>query len=133
MKPEVTIISDDCRIEVGNKVSLLGIYDEAIIFRTLPARLLKLSFYQRWTELPDAEKVTISIRGSALADQEFRVEAKPSTPPKRQNKSRIVILFGPIVFMTEGTLEFHTFLNDESEPVHSHQLSIRTDPDLKLQ
>ena len=132
MKPEVTIISDDCRIEVGNKVSLSGIYDDAIIFRTLPARLLKLSFYQRWTELPITEKVTISIRGSALGDQEFRVEAKPSAPPKKQNKVRIVILLGPILFMTAGTLEFHTFLDDQSEPLYSHQLSIRTDPDLKL-
>ncbi|SRR6266851_1922790 len=133
MKHEVTIISDDCRIEVGNKVTLAGIYDEAIIFRNLPTRLLKLSFYQRWSEFPIAEKIIILIRGSAIGNLELRSEVKPpSSAPKKPSPARIIFSIGPIDFLNEGTLEFQTFLNDEPNPQHTHQLSIRTDPNLKF-
>jgi|SRR6266851_5099031 hypothetical protein len=133
MKHEVTIISDDCRIEVGNKVTLAGIYDEAIIFRNLPTRILKLSFYQRWSEFLTVEKIIIVIRGSAIGSLEHRTEVKP--PPssaKKLGSARIIFSIGPLDFLNEGTLEFQTFLNDESEPRHAHQLSVRTDPNLKL-
>jgi hypothetical protein len=132
MKPEVTIISDDCRLEVGNKVSLEGIYDEAIVFRTLPARLLKLAFYQRWIDFPAVEKVVVVIRGSAVGPQEYRFEARPSAPLKKTRTARVLAVLGPIDFISEGGLEFHTFFNDEAEPQHSHQLSVRTDPSLKI-
>lgn len=134
MKHEVTIISDDCRIELGNKVSLQGIYDEAIVFKSLPARMLKLSFYQRWLDFPTPEKVVLSIRGSALADQELRSEAKPPEGrPRHPGPTRITVAIGPIDFLREGTLEFRTFLNDQTEPLHVHTLTVRTDPTLKLE
>jgi hypothetical protein len=134
MRHEVTIISDDCRFEVGNKVSLSGIYDEAIVFRSLPARVLKLSFYQRWSEFATAEKITIAIRGSAIGNLEFRPEARPLAHAKRtgsEGNARIVFGIGPIDFLSEGIIEFQTFINDESEPRHAHQLSVRTDPNVK--
>ena|SRR5712692_381036 len=133
MKHEVTIISDDCRIEVGNKVSLEGIYDEAIIFRSLPSRLLKLAFYQRWLDFPTPEKVVIAVRGSALDDREIRFDVKPSSRSKQTGSARIIAIIGPIDFMKEGTLEFQIFLNDETKPLHSQQISVRTDPNLKLE
>ena len=132
MKHEVTIISDDCRFEVGNKVSLEGIYDEAIVFRSLPTRLLKLSFYQRWSDFVDVEKVTVVIRGSAIGNLELRPEAKPPPGSKRIGTARIMFIIGPIDFLSEGTLEFQTFLNDESQPRHTHLLSVRTDPNLNF-
>jgi hypothetical protein len=133
MKHEVTIISDDCRIEVGNKITLAGIYDEAIVFRSLPARLLKLSFYQRWADFYDVEKVTIALRGSAIGDLDLRAEAKPSQPLKKGGHARIMIAIGPLDVLNQGTLEFQTFMNDESEPQHTHQIFVRTDPHLKIE
>jgi hypothetical protein len=132
MKHQVTIISDDCRIEVGNKVSLLGIYDEAIVFKNLPSRLLKLAFYQRWTDFPASEKVVISIRGSALGDQEFSFDAMPANRPKPATPARITAIMGPIDFLREGDVEFRTFLNNEKEPSHSHKIEVKTDPTSKL-
>lgn len=134
MKHEVTIISDDIRVEVGNKVSLAGIYDEAIVFKNLPARLLKLAFYQRWLDFPNPEKVFIVVRGSALNDQELRFEAKP--PPDRlmhPAPARITLVFGPLDFLQEGVMEFRTFLDDQKEPIYSHHIAIRTDPHMKFE
>jgi hypothetical protein len=133
MTHEVTIISDDCRIEVGNKVTLAGIYDEAIVSRSMPIRLLKLSFYQRWSEFVDVQSVTLAIRGSAIGDLEHRATAKPVKPPKKTTYARLIFAIGPIDLMNEGTLNFQTFINDESEPRHTHSISVRTDPNLKLE
>lgn len=133
MKHEVTIISDDCRVEVGNKVSLMGIYDEAIVFRTLPIRLLKLAFYQRWSEVVGIRKVTIMVRGSAIGNLELRAEAKPVSSLKKTERARVMATIGPLDFLSEGILDFQTFFNDDSEPRHSYQISVRTDPNLKLE
>jgi hypothetical protein len=133
MKHEVTIISDDCRAEVGNKVTLAGIYDEAIVFRSLPARVLKLSLYQRWADFHDVKKVIVGLRGSAIGDLDLRAEAKPSQPLKKSGHARIMVTIGPLDILNQGTLEFRTFINDASEPEHTHQISIRTDPTLNLE
>lgn len=134
MKHEVTIISDDIRMEVGNKVSLAGIYDQAIVFKSLPARLLKLAFYQRWLDFSNPERVFIVVRGSALNDQELRFEVKPlSGRSAHPAPARIILAFGPFDFLREGTLEFKTFLDDHKEPIYSHQIAIRTDPHMKFE
>ncbi len=132
MKHEVTIISDDCRVEVGNKITLAEIYDEAIVFRSQPSRLLKLSFYQRWADFYDIERVTIALRGSAIGDADLRAEAKPSAHLKKTGFARIMVIIGPLDILNQGTLEFRTFVNNESEPQHTHEISVRTDPTLKL-
>src|ERR1700678_4438882 len=111
MNHEVTIISDDLRHELGNTITLCGMYDDFLVFRSLPSRVLKLAFYQRWRDVLDLEKVTIELRGSALGEAVLRVEARPSapTPGKPQlHPARILIYFGPLDFFKEGSLEFHT-------------------------
>jgi hypothetical protein len=132
MKHAVTIISDDCRLEVGNKVTLAGIYEEAIILRSLPVRLLKVSFYQRWSDFFDVEKVRILIRGSAIGETEIRAEAKPITSLKQTGNGRIILAVGPLDLLNQGTLEFHTFINDDLEASHMHQISVQADPNFKI-
>ncbi len=134
MRHEVTIISDDFRFEIGNKVTLAGVYDEAIVFTNLPSRLLKLAFYQRWLDVVDMRTVRIEVRGSAIGDLSLYAEAKPTTetPRHQPHNARITIALGPLDFLNVGTLEFLTFFNDDPSPRHIHQLDIRVDPTLKL-
>ena len=49
MRHDLTIICDDLRQEIGRKLSFMGVYDEAIVFKTLPARVQKIALYQRWS------------------------------------------------------------------------------------
>jgi hypothetical protein len=133
MKHEVTIISDDLRFETGNKITLAGLYDEAMVFKSLPSRVLKLAFYQRWSEFTDIKKVTIVIKGSAIG-AELRSNARPLHPAAQATKrSRILASVGPIDFLNSGTLEFLTFVNDESKPSYSHAIDVRVDPNLNIE
>lgn len=46
-KNGTTLIADDIRFEKGNKISLMGIYGDDIIFETLPGIISKLCFLTR--------------------------------------------------------------------------------------
>jgi len=134
MRHEVTIISDDVRVEAGKKLTLVGIYDQAILFPGLPSRLLKLSFFQRWLDTTGIEKVVLEIRGSALGEATIRMEGRPTeTIPKNEQERpvRIALTFGPIDFVRSGDIEFRTFFNESLQPSHTHTLEVRVDASLK--
>src|SRR5271170_48988 len=122
MRHEVTFISDDVRFEVGKKITLAGIYDEAIVFSALPSRILKLAIYQRWLDTTDIWKVVIEVRGSAIGDRALRVGKPTAIPSKEPHPARITLVFGSIDFLREGEIEFVTFFNDDPEPQHNHKL-----------
>jgi len=120
-----THICDDVREERGNKLSLMGLYDEAILFPKLPARLPKLCLFQRWAEAHDARTVKIGIDGTAL-DKPHRVEARVDYAPgeSRKEKLQIAIALSPLAFAQEGTLVISTYFNGASRPSHVHTLQI---------
>src|SRR5882762_5583690 len=66
MQLEASFICDDIRSERGNKVSLMGLYDEKILLPQVPARLAKLCLFQRWSKVPYGSAVTFELRGSAI-------------------------------------------------------------------
>ena len=66
-----SIICDDVRIEMGNKLSLMGLF-ENIFFQTLPSALLKFSVVNHWVGngnfethvkilAPDRKEVVVSV------------------------------------------------------------------------
>jgi hypothetical protein len=133
MEHEATFISDDIRHEVGRKISLLGLYDRAIVFNSLPARMLKLCVYQRWIDVTNISNVTIELRGGPIGAVTQRMIGKPSEPePHGPHPARIMLAIGPIDFVKEGRLEVLTYINDESTASHVHEIEISVDPTLKL-
>lgn len=134
MQHEATFISDDLRHEVGQKVSLLGIYDRGIVFNRLPARLLKLCVFQRWSNVTNLMKVTVELRGEVLAAISYRIEGKPAERESKDahNTAQLLLAFGPVDFVRPGKLEVLTYFNEESSPRHTHELQVTVDPDLKL-
>lgn len=133
MEHEVTFISDDIRHEVGRKVSLLGLYDRAIVFNRLPARLLKLCVYQRWVNAIELSSVVIELRGAPVGAVTYKVTGKSSEPPPQgRHGARIMLAIGPIDFVKEGKVEVLTYLNDESTARHIHEIDITVDANLKI-
>jgi hypothetical protein len=144
MKHLITLICDDIRSEIGNKISIVGIFDEAILPHNIPARLPKLCLYQLWEAdhdiFSEAERMRIELRGSALASI-YSVEAiarkqphgvapdEPSRGPGGSAKrGRLMLTFSPVEIVSEGDLEFVTYVKDSHEPEHVHKLSVRRGP-----
>jgi hypothetical protein len=134
MRHEATFISDDIRFEAGHKISLLGLYEQSIVFQSLPARLLKLSFYQRWLEVSHLTRVRLEVRGVSLGNTVIQIEGKSmeKEESKVPHAIRITLTFGPIDMLKVGKVEFLTFFDDESSPSHKHELEVLVDPDLKI-
>ncbi|MGO9603653.1 MAG: hypothetical protein ACLQAT_09695 [Candidatus Binataceae bacterium] len=137
MHLEVSIICDDIRTEEGHKLSLMGIYDEALLLAQIPGKLLKLSLYQRWRDVPRGATVKVELRGNALPGPS-RLEAKADTPAKGKEANEdaaaetptmgvsLLIGFGPLDIIAEGYLEFVTFWEGGSSPSHVHRMRVST-------
>ena len=142
MKHLITLICDDIRSEIGNKISLVGIFDEAILPQNIPARLPKLCLYQLWEADKDifieAEKLRIEVRGTALAsiysieavapkrpDHALDRASKTKSPGENTKRGRLMLTFSPVEIVSEGELEFATYVKDSKEPIHVHKVGVR--------
>jgi hypothetical protein len=140
MKHLITLICDDIRSEIGNKISLVGIFDEAILPQNIPARLPKLCLYQVWEAEKDifseAEKMRIEVRGSALASiysvepvapkrPDHASDYASKNPGENAKRGRLMLTFSPVEIASEGDLEFATYVKGSKEPIHVHKLIVR--------
>lgn len=135
MRHEVTIICDDIRQESGRKVSLMGIYDDAIVVKQIPVRLAKICLFQRWAEsnLRAGEKVRLEIAGNAIPSQvSVGLEADKEHFNAEATKAQLLIALAPLDIVRAGEIEFRTYLNGSDEPAHRHKLEIRCDPNLEM-
>ena len=120
----VTHICDDVRFELGNKVSLIGIYDSTVVVTAAPARLSQLALFQRWSGGRNLRHVKVEVRGSASAGI-HTYESRDLEPKK--DYFQLALRFSPIDLVSQGELEFVTYLNREAKPAYSHKLTVRID------
>lgn len=126
MQHLITLVCDDIRTEVGNKVSIMGIYDEAMLVASLPAILPRLSLFQRWSEVADAKSVRVEFKGSAL-DERHNIEGEleGGSEGARKTKLQMLLSLAPLRIAREGELEIATFFDGGSRPAYVHSISIR--------
>lgn len=132
MQLDLTIICDDIRQEIGRKLSFMGIYDEAIVFKRLPARVPKLCMFQRWLGSDLPEYVKIELTGSAVAGT-FSAEVRPGASANPDSRrANLLVAFAPVDFVDVGQIELRTYMGNEGQPSHKHLVEIRLDPNLIL-
>ncbi len=127
MRHLVTIICDDIRFETGNKVSLMGLYDEDIVLAQVPARLPKLCMYQRWDDTAGIGNIKIELAGSAVARAvAAKLEPDPATHNHSKPKVQIMVTFAPLDLVSEGELSFGTYFSESDRPEYTHTIRIRS-------
>ena len=114
-----TIVCDDVRLEMGNKLSLMGIF-ENVFFPSFPSALLRLAVVNHWLGVgefetrvrvlaPDGREV------AASAPSNFRIEA--------QGYADNVTVFTNVAFDRAGTFTVQTFLDGQpvsQKPIYVH-------------
>src|SRR6185437_5629636 len=118
---EVTIICDDIRQETGKKISLMGVYDDALVVKELPARLLKICIFQSWAEsdLKASETVRLNIVGNAIvAPINLECGMEPEHFDAAATKAQILVALAPFDIVRAGEIEFITYLHSSNEPAH---------------
>ena len=102
-----SVLCDDVRREVGSKVSVMGIYGDAISVTEMPATLSRLSLFASCEAGDEGEDVSaaLDLRGpdgkSMLSGGAVRMG-----PTKLGRKFNVAMGVGPVVFSKDGPHKF---------------------------
>lgn len=120
-----TILCDDVRQETGRKISLMGIYSEDIIIKTVPYILPLMNLVLMLHNIQsDFKKLYITL---------YMPESKPSvftfSPPsdiKIGNNINIAIGITPFKIEHVGKAKFEIRLKEDEKPIATHAFEIKT-------
>jgi len=116
-----SVVCDDVRVEIGNKLSLMGIF-ENLFFPSFPAILLKLAVANHWVGVGDFQ-THVRILGpdggeiAASATSGFRIES--------QGYADNISFFTNVAFGRAGRFTVQTFLNGQmvtEKHLYVHQI-----------
>lgn len=131
------IICDDIRNELGNKKSLMGIYDDTIEFIATPEikniwpKMFRIGIYAK-IKLEDEDESEISMFKLHIKYNNKKIdlgEGQVNTPKlKSSKKFNIAMVHPSFVFEEPGVIEFYfDFLNAEKKIIET------ISPDLKFE
>ena len=118
MKVRTFLICDDIRTELGNKYSLMGIYNERIIFgvsaneKNVWPRALKVGFF---SEIEIDRKIPHTFTFKAVLNGEESEILKGGINIKKESRMiRMTLIHPGFVFKQAGTMKFKFEFFDES-------------------
>lgn len=105
---EYSLLCDDVRVELGNKLSLMGLFRN-VYFYALPASLLKFALINHWTgegEYTSEVKILSPDRSKVVAQAQaapFRIEPNGFADN--------ITIFANVSFETVGDYPLQVYLN----------------------
>jgi len=113
-KFEYSIICDDIRQEIGNKMTFVGVYQDLIIVQQIPVALPKLCFYVQYKDIRAGDQFKLK-----LADPSDKIMEKPIeiTVPAKQKpgKMRIFGAFSPLKIEEAGQYTLTIIVNGNKQ------------------
>ena len=125
-----TLLCEAIRPEANNKVSLLGLFGNAILVPQIPTQLANLAIIQRWEPAPQDQEgrrftFAIEIRGPGLAPIRLQEQQLTVGPGPRPQISVAVQIQGfPI--LQEGDFQIATYIDGMERHVHTFFIGIPT-------
>jgi hypothetical protein len=102
-----SILCDDVRIELGNKISLMGIF-EHVFLPAFPAVLLRFVTINHWIGVGDFETL---VRIVSPDGREVAVSAPSNFRIESQGYADNVTFFSNVALERAGTYQVRTFLD----------------------
>ncbi|MBW2370748.1 MAG: hypothetical protein JRH15_22990 [Deltaproteobacteria bacterium] len=118
------IVCDDVRNEVGDKISLMGIYSRDVIVPKVPTILQKLSFVLTLRGIKKKFKsvwVTIKCKGTKepLLEQKLQVDPGPA------NNLHLIAQFAPFRIDKTGVYRLEYKFSKKKTPDLVHEIEIK--------
>lgn len=118
-----SIVCDDVREEVGGKLSMIGLYQEEIIFAKIPAMLPKLAFVIFLEGIKRAiPEVLVKVLTPGREPQEIKLD-KPNKP--KIKRAIMSFFLSPVRFEEPGELTIELYFGKEKKPTYTRSLMIR--------
>jgi hypothetical protein len=105
---EYSLLCDDVRVELGNKLSLMGLFRN-IYFYALPSTLLKFAVINHWTG-----RGQYSSEVKILSPDRSKIIAQAQAAPfviERDGFADNITIFANVTFETEGPHRLQVYLN----------------------
>jgi hypothetical protein len=129
----ITIACDDIRHEVGNKRSLMGIYDD-IIIRSVPQLMPKICLAVSFKKVKKAFTTVKSIQTTLKSPTGERIELPEMKPPGNiqiGGNYNMDIFVVPLKIDKVGTFVWELRFDGEEKPVIIHKTIIKTTQETK--
>ena len=123
-KKYTVLLCDDVRNEVGNKLSVMGIYGPELWLGKIPALMPKLCFVVMLEHIERSfvsAKARVSMPGNDPV--ELPIQALPG--PQPGSNHTIIVALAPAKIGQEGRARFELFLENEATPQVVHEFLIR--------
>jgi len=130
IKNLISIVCDDIRTEVGKKLSLIGIFDQAILVAAFPHFFPKLCLFQKWEGLKDAKEMKIELSGEGITPLTMEMKMDPKHA-KKTGRTNIVVSFVALEIPKSTILKFKTYFDEKPQPAHELEISVEESKDFK--
>jgi len=114
-----SVACDDVRIEMGNKLSLMGIF-ENLFFPGFPSMILKLSVANHWVGVGDFQT---QVRVLASDGREIAASAPSQFRIESEGYADNISFFTNVTFERAGRFTIQTFLDGKvvaEKQIHVH-------------
>src|SRR5688572_32745352 len=114
-----SILCEDVRLELGNKLSLMGIF-ENVFLPSFPAMLLKFATVNHWVGVGDFET---QVKIAAPDGREIAISAPSAFRIESQGYADNVTFFANVALERAGTYHIRTYL--DGKMVYEKPLFVR--------
>lgn len=113
-KFEYTIICDDIRQEIGNKLTFVGTYQNLIIVSKLPYTFPKLCFFVQYKDIRAGDKFSLELTDPLGKRIDKAINMTVPVGPK-VGKLRLSAVFSPIKVEKKGHYTLSITVNDNEK------------------
>ena len=113
-KFEYVIICDDIREEIGNKLTLVGVYAESIQVSKVPYSFPKLCFFIQYRDITSGDRFSIELK-DPTGKRIGKTINGILQPEKRVDKLRLLGIYSPLKMEQEGSYSLTITFNEDEK------------------
>lgn len=123
-KFEYTIICDDIRQEIGNKLTFVGTYQDLIIVSKLPYTFPKLCFFVQYKDVRAGDRFLLELTdpSNKIIDKAININVPAG---QEVGKMRLLGIFSPIKVEKEGRYTLSITVNDNEKKKQEIVFTVR--------
>ena len=127
-KPKIvhTIICDDIREEIGNKITFVGAYGLDIFTKKIPFIFPKLCFVNFVRDIKSGDSISIELinpSGKRLGN--IITNTMPKNGVGHETKTAIFAIFSPLTIQEEGLHKLKITFNDDDKSKNEFAFNIK--------
>ncbi len=124
-KCNFTLICDDIREEVGNKISMMGVYAKDIFVPKFPFTFPKLCFVINYENIKGGDIFSAELLDPSGNRIGKKVKGGPPEHIKGYTRFQFHMIISPVTAKEEGNYKLITLINDDEKSKNEKNFAIK--------